>query len=125
MRITGNSNNEIPTVNRTVPTNPSIKEVVKQESQPAVKNNSEANMLIDNSEEAKAKVKEVVTKMNDMLDATNSKSKFMYHDGLERYYVTVVDRETDEVVKEIPPRKLLDAYYEMQKMLGMVVDEKI
>ena len=63
--------------------------------------------------------------MNKMLEVTNSTSKFMYHDGLERYYVTVVNCETNEVVKEIPPKKLLDAFYEMQKMLGMVVDEKI
>ena len=63
--------------------------------------------------------------MNKMLEVTNSTSKFMYHDGLERYYVTVVNCETNEVVKEIPPKKLLDAFYEMQKMLGMIVDEKI
>ena len=62
---------------------------------------------------------------DEMLEVNNSTSKFMYHEGLERYYVTVVDRETEEVVKEIPPKKLLDAYYEMQKMLGMIVDEKI
>ena len=80
---------------------------------------------IDNSEETKKKVQEAVGKMNKMLEVTNSTSKFMYHDGLERYYVTVVDRETNEVVKEIPPKKLLDAFYEMQKMLGMIVDEKI
>ena len=80
---------------------------------------------IDNSEETKKKVQEAVGKMNKMLEVTNSTSKFMYHDGLERYYVTVVNRETNEVVKEIPPKKLLDAFYEMQKMLGMIVDEKI
>ena len=80
---------------------------------------------LDNSEETKKKVQEAVGKMNEMLEVTNSTSKFMYHDGLERYYVTVVDRETEEVVKEIPPKKILDAFYEMQKMLGMIVDEKI
>lgn len=80
---------------------------------------------LDNSEETKKKVQEAVGKMNEMLEVTNSTSKFIYHDGLERYYVTVVDRETEEVVKEIPPKKILDAFYEMQKMLGMIVDEKI
>ena len=80
---------------------------------------------LDNSEETKKKVQEAVSKMNEMLEVTNSTSKFIYHDGLERYYVTVVDRETEEVVKEIPPKKILDAFYEMQKMLGMIVDEKI
>ena len=86
---------------------------------------TESVNLIDNSEETKLKVQEAVNKMNEMLDVTNSASKFMYHEGLERYYVTVVDCETEEVVKEIPPKRILDAFYEMQKMLGMIVDEKI
>ena len=85
----------------------------------------ETLLLQDSSDEAKSKVKDVVVKMNEMLDATNNASKFMYHEGLDRYYVSVVDRETEEIVKEIPPKKLLDAFYEMQKMLGMIVDEKI
>lgn len=79
----------------------------------------------DNKDETKVKVKEAVNTMNDMLEANHNTSKFMFHEGLDRYYVTVVDSETEEVVKEIPPKKLLDAFYEMQKMLGMIVDEKI
>ena len=79
----------------------------------------------EQSEVTKEKVQDAVTKMNEMLELTNSTSKFLYHEGLDRYYVSVVDRETEEVVKEIPPKKLLDAFYEMQKMLGMIVDEKI
>ena len=82
------------------------------------------NPLEDN-EETRAKVQEVVDTMNNFLQTTNSSSKFMYHEGLDRYYVTVVDKKTEEVIREIPPRNLLDAYYEMQKMLGMIVDEKI
>ncbi len=72
-----------------------------------------------------SKIEQAVITMNEMLEVTHSASKFMYHEGLERYYVTVVNKDTDEVVKEIPPKKLLDAFYEMQKMLGMIVDEKI
>ncbi|MFJ3388333.1 flagellar protein FlaG [Lysinibacillus sp. NPDC086135] len=79
----------------------------------------------ENTEETKAKVQQAVNTMNQMLEVTHSAAKFVYHEGLERYYVTVVDQNTEEVVKEIPPKKLLDAFYEMQKMLGMIVDKKI
>ena len=34
-------------------------------------------------------------------------------------------KETDEVIKEIPPERLLNAFYEMEKLAGMIVDEKI
>ncbi|WP_068986488.1 flagellar protein FlaG [Lysinibacillus xylanilyticus] len=74
---------------------------------------------------SKEKLKQAVDTVNEFLQINHSSSKFVFHDGLERYFVQVVDAETEEVVKEIPPRKLLDAFYEMQKLLGMIVDEKI
>ncbi|MGY3189329.1 flagellar protein FlaG [Lysinibacillus sp. TE18511] len=71
------------------------------------------------------KLQQAVDTVNEFLQVNHSASKFVLHEGLERYFVQVVDAETEEVVKEIPPRKLLDAFYEMQKLLGMIVDEKI
>jgi flagellar protein FlaG len=59
------------------------------------------------------------------MSVQNHDSKFVMHEGLDRYYVQVVDSKTKEVIREVPPRKLLDAFYTMQKVLGMIVDEKI
>lgn len=79
----------------------------------------------EEQEISKDKLQQAVDVVNEFLEINHSSSKFVYHEGLERYYVTIVNRDTDEVVKEIPPKKLLDAFYEMQKMVGMIVDEKI
>lgn len=79
----------------------------------------------EEQENIKDKLLKAVDVVNEFLGVNNSSSKFVFHDGLDRYYVTIVDRDTDEVIKEIPPKKLLDAFYEMQKMVGMIVDEKI
>lgn len=131
MRISGNTDLGTLSISKPTINNSSVSEsVVKQGSKTTLKSQPEAtekvqSLAIDNSEETKEKVQDVVNKMNEMLEVTNNTSKFMYHEGLDRYYVTIVDRETEEVVKEVPPKRLLDSYYEMQKMLGMIVDEKI
>ena len=132
MRISGNANMDTLSLSKSQQTNTVMAEkVVKQGSEAVksqetkIKESSSSSLTVENTDETKVKVQEAVNKMNEMLEVNNSTSKFMYHEGLERYYVTVVDRETEEVVKEIPPKRLLDAYYEMQKMLGMIVDEKI
>ena len=132
MRISGNQNMDVVATSKAVvvSNNVPVKDVVGKQESKTTENTSTVEQTqqvqtLDNSEETKAKVQEAVAKMNEMLDVNNSTSKFMYHEGLERYYVTVVDRQTEEVVKEIPPKKLLDSFYEMQKMLGMIVDEKI
>ena len=73
----------------------------------------------------KDKVQKAVDALNEFMTIQNHNSKFVLHDGLDRYYVEVVDADTDEVIREVPPRKLLDAFYSMQKFVGMIVDEKI
>ncbi|WP_083671618.1 flagellar protein FlaG [Viridibacillus sp. FSL H7-0596] len=71
------------------------------------------------------KVQKAIDSLNEFMTMQNHSSKFVMHDGLDRYFVQVIDAETEEVIREIPPRKLLDAFYTMQKFLGMIVDEKI
>ena len=73
----------------------------------------------------KEKVQKAVDALNEFMTIQNRNSKFIMHDGLDRYYVEVVDAETEEIIREVPPRKLLDAFYSMQKFLGMIIDEKI
>lgn len=94
----------------------------REASQPVVEKQTIAN---EEQEILKEKLQQAVDTVNEFLQINHSSSKFVLHDGLERYFVQVVDAETEEVVKEIPPKKLLDAFYEMQKLLGMIVDEKI
>lgn len=73
----------------------------------------------------KEQLEQAVNMMNDLLDNQRKTSKFVFHEGLNKYYVKLVDSETEEIIKEIPSERLLDAFYEMQKLAGMIVDEKI
>lgn len=74
---------------------------------------------------SKEKLSQVVDSMNSVIKTNQSELKFVFHDGLEEYFVQLVDSETEEIVKEIPPKKMLDAFYEMQKLIGIIIDEKI
>ncbi|WP_345242350.1 flagellar protein FlaG [Pontibacillus salipaludis] len=73
----------------------------------------------------KEEAKRVVKSMNDFLEPAHTELKFEFHDKLEEYYVTIVNPKTDEVIKEIPPKKLLDVYASMAELLGFLVDRKI
>lgn len=90
--------------------------------------NAQAAEGISKTAENKEKLQDAVDSLNEFMKEhmpAPTASKFRLHEGLDRYYVQVVDAQTDEVVKEIPPEKLLNAFYEMQKLVGMIVDEKI
>lgn len=83
---------------------------------------------VTSSEEEKTnkeKLEVAVKSLNEFLELNKHTSKFVLHEGLGKYFVQLIDPKTEKVVKEIPPRKLLDAFYEMQKLAGVIVDEKV
>ncbi|GGB55350.1 flagellar protein FlaG [Virgibacillus dakarensis] len=71
------------------------------------------------------KVETVVSNLNEMMEPLQTNLKFVFHEELHEYYVTVVNPITDEVIKEIPPKKMLDMYASMAEFMGLLVDEKI
>lgn len=73
----------------------------------------------------KEKLEKIVDGMNEFVSASNTHLKFEFHDKLNEYYVTIVDDKTQEVVKEIPSKKMLDLYAAMTEFLGIMVDKKI
>lgn len=76
-------------------------------------------------EQSKEQTKKVVNSINDFLKDSNTHLKFNFHEDLKEYYVTIVDDITNEVIKEIPSKKLLDMYAAMTDYLGLLVDRKI
>ncbi|REB11166.1 flagellar protein FlaG [Sporosarcina sp. BI001-red] len=69
--------------------------------------------------------KELTAGMNKFLESVDTQLRFKMHDELHEYYVTIVDSKTDEVIREIPSKKLLDMHAEMRKFVGLLIDRKI
>jgi flagellar protein FlaG len=70
-------------------------------------------------------IEQAVNRVNNFLEPVRRNLKFELHDKLDKYYVTVIDSSTDEVLKEIPPKEMLDMYAEMVEFMGLLVDRKI
>lgn len=73
----------------------------------------------------KKHVEDAVDSFNEFMQPMYTNLKFVLHDKLGEYYVKVVDIETDEVIKEIPPEKMLDMYAQMAEFMGLLIDEKV
>jgi flagellar protein FlaG len=73
----------------------------------------------------KEKLEEVVKGINEFLQPSHTSLKFELHDELKEYYVQIIDERTREVIREIPPKKLLDMYATMMQFVGLIVDKKI
>jgi flagellar protein FlaG len=69
------------------------------------------------------KIKEALEKMKAQL--SNSEIKFGIHEKTDRVTIKLVDKETQEVIKEFPPEKTLDMIAKCMEIAGVLVDEKL
>ena len=71
----------------------------------------------------KEKIKKAIENMKAQLP--NSEIKFGIHEKTDRVTITLVDKKTEEVIKEFPPEKTLDMIAKCMELAGVLVDEKL
>lgn len=54
----------------------------------------------------------------------HTECKFDYHEKTKRFSIKIVDKDTQEVIREVPPEKLLDMIAKTWELAGLLVDEK-
>ena len=67
--------------------------------------------------------------MNDAVKRANlrmehTRCEYSYHKKTNRVSIKVINSDTDEVIREIPPEKSLDMLQKMWELAGILVDEK-
>ena len=70
------------------------------------------------------KVKDAISEINKKIAPTQTECSFKYHEKTHRISITVKDKETDKVIREIPPEKTLDMIAKTLELAGILVDEK-
>jgi len=70
-------------------------------------------------------MQEMVADANQFFRMTQTHLEFHLHEKLDRYYVKVIDAETKELIREIPPEKLLNMYAAMRDLMGLLVDKRV
>lgn len=110
-----------------------VENISSQTSLPSLKINREIDRTINNTEQSqqtlekpsKEQLEKAVKGINDFIETSNTHIQFKLHEKLNEYYVTVVDNDTKEVVREIPSKKVLDVYAAMTEFIGLIIDKKI
>lgn len=87
--------------------------------QPAVPQQATAQAEVN-----KADLELAVEQMTRMAKIFNTNLEFSTHEHTGRIVVRVIDNESGQVLREIPPQKLLDAAASIQQALGLIFDER-
>lgn len=94
-----------------------------RQSQAAPNNMENIQEALGNSKTASDEIKKAVEKINEKM-ISHSEAIFGIHDKTNRVTIKIVDKETKEVIKELPPEKTLDMLARVWEMAGILVDEK-
>lgn len=70
-------------------------------------------------------VRESVKDVNEIVDKVKEGLSFQIHEETEKMMVKVVDLNTDEVIKELPPEEMLDLQARIHEMVGILIDETV
>ena len=82
---------------------------------------NEENQVKENPENH---LKSVLSVANQKIRMTNTRCEFEYHDTTKRVSIKVIAKETDEVVREIPPEETLEMVEKIWELAGLIVDER-
>jgi flagellar protein FlaG len=86
------------------------------------KGKSQNNNGTDQEQPSNEQIKKAVEKLNKSMN--NSEAVFGIHEATNRVMIKIVDKDTKEVIKELPPEKTLDMIAKAWELAGILVDEK-
>lgn len=73
----------------------------------------------------KEELKEKVDKANKIMTQESTHLKFEIHEKTHAVMVKIIESETGEVLREIPPEKLIDMLSKICELAGLFVNKKI
>ncbi|MDO4166528.1 MAG: flagellar protein FlaG [Eubacteriales bacterium] len=126
-RVSGSAAPEVQvTVNQNVPKN----EVVETESIVAVEQASgqweagqeEQQGIYEEKEPTVSSIDSAVSSANSKLSKT--RCEYSYDEATRRVSIKVFDKDSDELIREVPPEKSLEMLQKMWELAGIMVDEK-
>ncbi len=85
---------------------------------------SQQEVLVDSEKGLLQEMEEAVRKLNDTADAMQLSLRFLVHKESERWMVQVIDILQDEIIREIPPEKVLNVVAQIQSLIGVLLDER-
>ena len=75
-------------------------------------------------ENVSRKMKDAIDKVNEKIVPSKTRCEFSYHEDTKRVSIKVIDQNTDEVIKAIPPEETLDMLSKIWELAGLLVDER-
>lgn len=79
---------------------------------------------IEEKEPSKNSMDAAMSELNRKLAMQDTRCEYRYDEDTNRVAIKIIDKNTDEVIKEIPPEETLESIKKIWEIAGIMLDEK-
>jgi len=76
------------------------------------------------TEDIKKELEHLTEQLNKEMNPLNTDLEFKYNKKIDNFSVLVIDKKTDKVIREFPPKEALRLMEKMRELVGMLFDKK-
>jgi len=103
---------------------PSLQETLPENAAQQPRGQEPAARGVRAEEFSPEQLREVASAFGEAVTLINRGVRFRIDDQSEQIITQVVDRDTDEVIRQIPPQELLDISQRLRDFIGMLIDQR-
>lgn len=86
--------------------------------------NDQKDNTVDN-QISREEANEIVKSLYEYIDVLQTKLKFSISENSNEIIITVTNQETDEIIRQIPPKSLLALREKMAELTGLLFDKTV
>ena len=95
---------------------PGVQDVVRAQAEQKDAKDGEQQLSED-------EMNEMMQELNELMDRINCNLQFKYHKEVNLFSVKMIDKSTNEVIKEMPPEEMIDSMIKAKDWLGAFIDK--
>ena len=70
-------------------------------------------------------IMQAIKQANKALEGTNRRFEYSVHEQTNTIMIKVINSDTDEIIREIPPERILNLIAKLWELAGLIVDKKV
>lgn len=78
----------------------------------------------DGRKPSQSTIDSTISETNSKIKVSNTQLKYSIDDETQRISIKIIDKDTDKVIREVPPEETLEAIKKIWEIAGIIVDEK-
>lgn len=119
MEVNNNSTNNFHSSEPSVP----VKKAPKVDSIKAYQKEAEKEAALS-KQLSKTEMEQLVANLNDEISLISTDLRFGYNDTAEMLQVSIINKETDEIIRRFPTEEAVALMTSMKEFIGLLLDKK-